>query len=81
MIQRSLLGFGRQAVYRDTIPKHQSSLTFQGEDEDEDTDSEDAEVSMSEIKLMGDLLVPATCASFTGERVVYDPDTGFWYQS
>ena len=80
VIQRSLLGNGRQAVYRDSISKYQSSLTFQGEDEEE-TDSEDAEVSISEIELMGDSSLRTTIASFTREEAAYNPDTGFWYHS
>ena len=78
MIQRSLLGFGRRAVYRDSIPKYQSGLTFQGDDEEEDTDLEDAEDSMSDIDLREDLPSPATMASFTGKELAYDPSTGFW---
>ena len=38
VIQKSLLRFGRQAIYRDSIPMYQSSLTFPGDDKDEDTD-------------------------------------------
>ena len=77
VIQKSLLGFGGLAVYQDSIPNYQRSLTFQGEDGDEDTDSEDAEISMSDFELMGDSPLPASIASFMGGKAAYNPDTGF----
>ena len=56
-------------------------LTFQGEDKDVDTSFEDAKIPNEWTRIYRRLALLAIIASFMGEAVVYNPDTGFWYHS
>ena len=75
LIRRSLGGWGRQVVYRDSIPKTKAGLTFGASEVDEE-DTEDDEDDLEILDLA--LSVDSTRA-LSGKAAKLDAETGIIY--
>ncbi|KAL8949555.1 MAG: hypothetical protein Q9222_004347 [Ikaeria aurantiellina] len=79
IILRNSSGFGRKAVYRDSIPKIKGALMFGSEANDEelkDDDSASEEVEDLELQDDASLMVLEACSC--GRRIVYHSKTGLF---